>query len=280
MCVNPYLKKMPFDPVTGVEGKIQECLCGKCYECKRAKINEWAFRLEQQLKVAYSAYFVTLTYDEEHVPWGDGCRTLDQRDVSNFMKLLRYYEKGNKQIKYFACGEYGSTYGRPHYHLIVFNVNDPGNFAKSWTQGYFFAPPVKGGAVGYVMKYMCKEMTFDDFHGRRLPMFRTMSKHLGISYLTPEIVKYHKSNLNNTFCVNRAGFKIALPRYYKDKIWLPKSDERQAVTDYMQERAEMLNLRKKEEFIKNNRHLSRIKAIELMHYRRSMRRFEHYAEIF
>ena len=59
--------------------------------------------------------FVTLTYDDEHLP-GDQC--LDHRDFQLFMKRLRK----RFPSRFFMCGEYGGLNGRPHYHSILFGV--------------------------------------------------------------------------------------------------------------------------------------------------------------
>lgn len=60
--------------------------------------------------------FVTLTYDEEHLPlYG----SLDKDAVPLFMKRLRKRRKA----RYFYCGEYGEREGRPHYHALLFGVD-------------------------------------------------------------------------------------------------------------------------------------------------------------
>lgn len=43
--------------------------CGKCIKCINKKRKEWAFRLYQESKDHATAYFVTLTYDEENLPY-------------------------------------------------------------------------------------------------------------------------------------------------------------------------------------------------------------------
>ena len=61
--------------------------------------------------------FITLTYDDDHVPW-DG--SLNKKHFQDFMKRLRFNVRP-KTIRYFHCGEYGEKLGRPHYHAILFN---------------------------------------------------------------------------------------------------------------------------------------------------------------
>lgn len=43
--------------------------CGKCIPCLENRRAVWTFRIMQELEVAETARFVTLTYDEKHLPW-------------------------------------------------------------------------------------------------------------------------------------------------------------------------------------------------------------------
>ena len=49
--------------------KFVEIPCGKCSGCRLQKSREWANRCMLELQYHKSSYFVTLTYDEEHVPY-------------------------------------------------------------------------------------------------------------------------------------------------------------------------------------------------------------------
>lgn len=82
--------------------------CGHCVACRIAKSREWSIRLLGELGYWISSCFLTLTYDELHVPL-----SLKKRDLQLFWKRLRkaFYPR---KIKYFSCGEYGDQYGRPH----------------------------------------------------------------------------------------------------------------------------------------------------------------------
>ena len=42
--------------------------CGKCLACRIAKRTEWAMRMLHELSDYEDAVFVTLTYDEDHIP--------------------------------------------------------------------------------------------------------------------------------------------------------------------------------------------------------------------
>jgi len=60
--------------------------------------------------------FITLTYDDDHLPAN---RSVRHRDFVLFMK--RFRKKYPHTIRYYMCGEYGETFGRPHYHACIFN---------------------------------------------------------------------------------------------------------------------------------------------------------------
>lgn len=51
--------------------------CGKCARCIQRRKMEWAFRMEQEMTISKTAYFVTLTYNNECIPYNQyGKKTL------------------------------------------------------------------------------------------------------------------------------------------------------------------------------------------------------------
>lgn len=91
--------------------------CGKCLICQRNLVHDWSMRMRYESQDSKSVYFITLTYDDEHLPINDnGYVTLVKADLQKFFKRLRKSIK----VRYFAVGEYGSKFGRPHYHIILF----------------------------------------------------------------------------------------------------------------------------------------------------------------
>ena len=93
-----------------------EVPCGKCIGCRIAKRKEWSLRMLHELTYHPQSSFVTLTYDDYHLP---PCCSLKKRHLQLFLKRLRK-NLGERRIKYFACGEYGGQTMRPHYHAILF----------------------------------------------------------------------------------------------------------------------------------------------------------------
>lgn len=223
--------------------------CGKCVECIERRISQWQFRLKQEEKISTSAYFVTLTYNDENLVYGSDAPTLVKKDLQDFFKRLRYYEKNNKNIKYYAVGEYGTKTKRPHYHAIVFNIRDPLNIERAWTKGFTYSPVLSGSSgTRYVLKYISKQTR--KVSGRERE-FSLMSKGLGANYLSPAIIKYHK-NLENCY-ITDDGYKKSMPKYYKEKLY--DELERATVTQILQNRVEelkQLEIKKLSKRLKNS----------------------------
>lgn len=142
--------------------------CGKCDICRDKKSNSFVERcfLESQVYDCLP-WFVTLTYDNKNLPT-DG---VSVRDCQLFLKRLRINLQRSGfsfRIRYFLCSEYGHLKGRPHYHLILWNINvkDIVNYKKvrgiiqsSWSKGFVCCRPVNlanDKAFYYTCKYMRK----------------------------------------------------------------------------------------------------------------------------
>ena len=97
--------------------------CGRCIGCRLKYSREWADRCMLEASYYKHNWFLTLTYDDNHLPEchnGSPVHPLVKRDLQLFIKRLRK-EFPNDHIRYFACGEYGSKSMRPHYHVLLFN---------------------------------------------------------------------------------------------------------------------------------------------------------------
>lgn len=217
--------------------------CGRCPPCIKRRVNGWVFRLLQEEKRSTSAYFITLTYDTDYVPITDnGFMTLSPKeypkkkdgtygktktcDLTKFFKKLRKLNKS--KIVYYACGEYGGQTERPHYHAIIYNVDNVDAINTAWGLGNVHIGSVSGNSIGYTAGYINKGKIIPKHkNDDRIPEFSTMSKHIGDNYLTPEIIKYHKADVNRNYVTLEGGAKTALPKYYRDRIYNDKEKEQQ-----------------------------------------------------
>lgn len=216
-CQDPFMKKD--------ENKNSMPLpCGKCPACLKRRVSGWSFRLTKQAEVSTSALFVTITYDTKNVPiTKNGYMTVSSEDVTNFFKRLRRLEQN--KISYFLASEYGGRTKRPHYHAIIFNTTHEKIIIawalKNQPLGAIHFGDVNGASIGYTLKYMCKprDQRKHQNHDIELP-FQRMSKGLGKNYLTDKMIQWHHQCPNERMYVNlKDGKKIAMPRYYKQKIY-------------------------------------------------------------
>lgn len=219
----------PFQVRDKITNQWMALPCGKCPNCMRRRTSGWSFRLMKEGERSETALFVTLTYDTKYVPLTkNGFMSLNKRHIQTFMKRLR--KLSDRKLKYYVCGEYGSKRDRPHYHMIIFNA-DAEKVEQAWSEykagfgyvsfGSIYIGEVNEASIGYTLKYMQKpgkipKHSNDD----RQKEFSLMSKGIGQNYLSDSINKWHKNDLLNRMYVPiKGGKKIAMPRYYKDKLY-------------------------------------------------------------
>lgn len=113
-----------------VNGRGLAVPCGRCIGCRLERARQWSVRCVHEAQCwepesldvgppwdrREGSSFVTLTYDDAHLPRG---LTLVPKHLTDFFKRLRERCHG---FRYFACGEYGSDYSRPHYHACLFGL--------------------------------------------------------------------------------------------------------------------------------------------------------------
>lgn len=207
--------------------------CGKCAACRRQRANEWTVRIVHEMASYEDSVFLTLTYDDERLP-ADG--NVDKAELAKFWKRLRKRVDPRK-IKYYACGEYGSLYGRPHYHAIVFGLSPCGRcpscnrgergggaprgrqrgdckaVVDSWPFGFVQVDSVSPAAVRYVCGYIEKALYTKGLKDRARP-FALMSKGIGREYAERH---YCQLVLNRGVTVD--GHRFALPKYYAKRVF-------------------------------------------------------------
>lgn len=144
--------------------------------------------------------FVTLTYDEEHLPF----EGVDKTHLQKFMKRLR---KGlGEPIKYLACGEYGSRTLRAHYHLIILGIGmeKEANIKQAWNDGMIKVGTVTDKSIRYVTNYILKKSDYPK--GLNKP-FQLTSKGIGKHYAIKNEEQYKQ-------IIKRDRSEL-VPRYYK-----------------------------------------------------------------
>ena len=264
--------------------------CGRCAACVIRNRKEMTTRLYHE-SMCYDdehCCFITLTYDDDNVPVTDceplngavpkevdrgagvlPLQTLLVADVQRFMKRLRrhleYLPKSKKKregrdhvttpIRYFVCGEYGSKFRRPHYHLIIFGwrpsdlmpwqsrnghmIYRSAQIEKLWKFGFSTVAPVMGGVAAYCAKYVTKKFTrLNDewqFKDCVFPEFSLQSTRKG-GIGAPWYDANFEAMLSKGYAEVKLGanyVKQSIPRYYWRRarrmhlcLWLQLRDEK------------------------------------------------------
>lgn len=223
------------DPVSSIiftkyYGRMQ-VPCGRCPACRRRRQNEWAYRILEEAKHTRLVSFLTLTYSDDMLPMsGLGIPTLVKHHLQTFFKNLRY-DLGKSNFRYFACGEYGDQFGRPHYHACFFYSGLKSHddlkliLQKRWIYGFIdYEPDITAGRAKYCAKYSLKQVGFD--YEDCLPPFALMSRRPGIGKrfldeIRPDIFR----KLNMWHVHDYQGTPYYLPRYYRDRIYTENERE-------------------------------------------------------
>lgn len=217
--------------------------CGRCIGCRLERSRQWAIRCIHEASLYEHNSFVTLTYDDQHLPHDGG---LHYRDIQLFLKRLRKQFPG---VRYYGCGEYGTLRDRPHWHLILFNLtftdltlwkrsNADHSLYRSatlenlWPYGHSSIGRVTFESAAYVARYIMKKVTGDQSDSAyqsvstvtgevfsRRPEFNFMSLKPGIAAKWWD--KY-SSDVTSRDSVIHDGTPTKPPRYY-DKL-LKRSD--------------------------------------------------------
>lgn len=215
-------------PKKGYVDLKQTVACGRCIGCRRDKQQDWASRLLHEAKRWLFKKFLTLTYDDEHLPAN---KSLQTRDVQLWQKRLRKARTG-EAMKFFTVGEYGDRGARPHYHSIVYGLQVPDQrkhsksgehdlfrsdeMDKIWGLGHVWVGSVTAESCAYVAQYVVKKINGSkaaEHYGERKPEFAIMSRR-------PAIGREHYNEFKNEFFpadfVVIAGKKRRMPRYYAE----------------------------------------------------------------
>lgn len=186
------------DPDTGQYLQAVRVPCGKCVGCRLDYSRDWASRISMEsLDYPDNSLFVTLTYDDDHLPImiDDGTQhvlkgkgfsadyvtkgaTLLKKDCQDWLKRLRrnldYHYGISDGVRYYLAGEYGSNTLRPHYHVCLFGVPtdslvpigknklgdilyDSDFISDTWKQGHVCVGKLNYATAAYTARYCLKK---------------------------------------------------------------------------------------------------------------------------
>lgn len=231
-------RNAPIATATGPVGSLS-VRCGRCVGCRIDRARDWSLRCRDEAMMHDHSFFLTLTYDDAHVPL-----TLAPADLSGFLKRLR----GRiGRFRFFAAGEYGDRFNRPHYHALIFGASvdrarsvgkeafESATIAEAWDQGAHYCGTVTPASVAYVSGYVSKKFGTrlsvpeycDPETGEVLPHVRPFSRMSRMPGIGERYLERYGMELLRGYAL-RDGRKVPLPRYYRD--WLTRRwPERMAV---------------------------------------------------
>lgn len=214
--------------------------CGRCTGCRLDKARQWATRCLHESRSHLDNCFLTLTYDDDHLP---ETNSVDVREWQLFMKRLR--KKVEPKIRFFACGEYGDKNYRAHYHALIFGYDFPDKvewkttprghkvyrsptLEELWPYGFSTVGSVTHESAGYVARYTMKKIGGDkaaDHYLRPHPLtgklyqvkpeFAVMSRRPGIGH---HFATTYKTDFYPSDFITVDGVKTPIPRYYLKQL--------------------------------------------------------------
>lgn len=236
------------------DGDVKHMMpCGRCVGCDLERSRQWAVRCMHEASTHQDNCFVTLTYDDAHLPPHG---SLDRSAFPKFIKRLRSSQRframGPKgrlrtyypSIRYFHCGEYGDRYGRPHYHACLFGFDFPDKqfvtmrgehrvfkselLGRLWTFGHSEIGSVTFESAAYIARYIMKKVRGandeaarkylvvdeDGAYTEKEREYATMSRRPGIGKAW--FRKYVSDVYPHDVLISR-GEQMRPPRYY-DKL--------------------------------------------------------------
>lgn len=258
--------------------------CGRCIGCRLKYSRLWAARIMNEAQLHEENTFITLTYDDDHLPEHG---FLVKKDFVDFIKRLRKH-LNPKKIRYFMCGEYGDQLMRPHFHACIFGhefsdqvfykKNELGHklytsevLNKIWKMGYSITGALEFDCAAYVARYVIKKINgkkeFETYAHHvdldtaeiifRPKEYATMSRgrQKGRGGIGAEWFYKYKSDIypHDYFVVN--GHKMKPPRYYDDILHDLDSDFYECIKEVREKQLSPFDpefkqkrLRAKEEF--------------------------------
>lgn len=214
--------------------------CGQCIGCRLERSRQWAVRCLFEAQLHDDNCFITLTYDDEHLPPD---QSLSLLDFQLFFKRLR--KRFGSGIRFLHCGEYGELNLRPHYHALIFGFDFPDKIvhrkddqgytiwtseilSKLWPHGLHEIGSLTFDSAAYVARYVTKKVTGaaaeEHYQSvnlctgeviQRKPEYITMSRRPGIG--SQWFDKYKSDVYPHDFVVVN-GKRVRPPKYFDNLL--------------------------------------------------------------
>ena len=192
--------------------------------------------LPRGFRVGKKTGFLTLTYDDEHLPWKG---SLFPRDWQTFMKRLR--KDYGLPVKYYMCGEYGPLHLRPHFHAVMYGLSraEQDLVKNAWGKGRVGIGMITYDACAYVASYVNGKKYGGELAksrlGNLLPEFQLLSKGIGERWCIA-----NENYLKWNQLVTVKGKPVGIPRYYVKKLELDITARNDKLNDETRQKNELV----------------------------------------
>lgn len=260
MCLT--YRKIRHVPVTNNGGRLYTFApCGHCEDCRNHSRYAWAWRLTSDVQYfveqkGYKVGFITLTYDDAHLPRMDpyfdeeglqesplaNMPCFSKKDTESLILYLRkvlHRETGMKGLLYFLASEYGPATRRPHYHMLLAWPSHCEKKVNEHGHDVVYGYDVTAEQMHALIKHYWCEYKKLGFISPNLPEGGE-SKRSGKKYLPFEV-----QNLND--CLNSCFYVakyVTKDLYYLDEM-------RQKINDFAESRIQELEVWKHEHLTQN-----------------------------
>jgi len=188
--------------------------CGQCIGCRLERSRQWALRCLHESRLYQDNCFLTLTYDDSHLP---ADQALHKEHFQLFMKRLRKKFPLFK-VRYLMCGEYGENSARPHYHACLFNFDFPDKVLwsekqgtrlyvseilnKVWGHGYCIIGDVTFQSAQYIANYILKKKSRQD---SKMMEIISIMRYISYEYLEEQVEKHFRDDKAEYITMSRGG---------------------------------------------------------------------------
>lgn len=250
MCLYPKLIKNPKYKANKKNGgnipavldervKLVPVGCQKCIECRKQKARGWMLRLLEDIKTNKNGKFITLTFSPNELSkLHNECEGVGYEKDNNIatLSVRRFLERWRKEFKisvrHWLITELGQT-STEHLHIHGIIWTDQVNaIQKHWKYGNVWNGYYRNGKIeNYVNEatiiYITKYITKQDILHKNYQSKILCSKGIGCNYTKTTQSRANKFNNDNTDECYRTekGYKIALPTYWRNKIYSEKERE-------------------------------------------------------
>ncbi|AXH73569.1 MAG: replication initiator protein [Microviridae sp.] len=240
--------------------------CQNCIECRKKKAREWQVRLQEDIKETGKwiekengtkkwiewgkPKFITLTFSNESIK--ELTKTITKENSSSppegynmdntiatkaiRLFLERWRKKYKKSLRHWLVTEIGHNGTENiHMHGIVWTNEPMEEVEKTWQYGYVWkGKKEKGQIINYVnsqtINYIIKYITKADEKHTTYKSIILTSPGIGGNYTKKTIGDWKKNiykpeETNETYRTTN-GNKIALPIYYRNKIYTEEEREK------------------------------------------------------